>query len=195
MPFLCGSNRAASTTFAGALLLAATAAQAACPTAETVTAGYFLDGSSARSEIRHLDEHFVQAKTRYSDGVVQTDLFYDGIFAVSRVSQRGATMMHDADLEDWHLDLTAGATSSITYVPIVDSKPFPEATLDLEVKNSEVFKLGDCSYTVHVIAQTRTTGGKQRQYDMLYAPLLKFVIARRYPNGDLRAYRGIEVMQ
>lgn len=180
---------------AGLLVLASASAQAACPTAETIDQGFFLQGSTARSEVRHLGEHFVQARTRYPDGLVQTDLYHDGLFAVSRVSKRGAKMMYNADLSDWHLDLKTGATSRVTYVPIVDSKPLAETTLDLEVKGKEDFKLGDCRFTVYVISQTQTSGDRSRQYDQLYAPLLKFVIARRYPNGDVRAYRGIEAMR
>ena len=179
---------------AGLVFAIAGPARADCPTLETVDRGYFLQGSSARSEIRHLGDHFVQAKTRYSDGVVQTDLYYEGLFAVSRVSKRGAQMMYNARLEDWQLDLKPGAKASLSYTPIVDSEPLAETTLELEVKGSEVFKLGDCDLTVHVISQTRKRANSSRQFDQLYSPLLKFVIARRYPNGDTRAYRGVEVM-
>lgn len=188
------ANTAFPAAFAGLFVMAAASVQAACPTAETVGRGFFLEGSTARSEIRHMGDHFVQAKTRYSDGITQTDLYYEGLFAVSRVSQRGAKMMYNANLADWRLDLAEGATSSVTYVPIIDSKPLAETTLELEVKGREDFTLGDCSFTVHVISQTRKSGERSRQYDQLYAPLLKFVVARRYPNGDIRAYRGIEAM-
>ncbi len=184
----------ASAAAACLLFLAPTQVQAACPTAKTVAKGFFLQGGSAKSEVRHIGDHFVQVTTRYPDGVVQADLYYDGLFAVSRSSSRGSTMMFNAKLADWSLDLTEGATSTVSYIPIVDSEPHPEATLELEVKGTETLKLGDCSFDVQVISQTKKSGQRSRQFDQLYAPLLKFVIARRYPNGDVRAYRGIEVM-
>ena len=174
--------------------LAAGAAAAACPTEQTVGQGFFLKGNTAKTEVRHLDDHFVQARTRYPDGVVQTDLYYDGLLAVSRFSQRGANMMLGADLKDWRLELKKGAKASLTYIPVADSKPFAETTLELEVKGSETLKLGNCDFEVYVITQTSRTGKKERVYDQLFSALLKFVIARRYPNGDLRAYLGAEAM-
>jgi hypothetical protein len=126
--------------------------------------------------------------------VVQTDLYHDGLFAISRVSQRGATMMYQADLDSWRLEMKPGAKASVTYIPLVDSKPLPQTTVELEVKGSETLKLGNCSYTVFVISETQQSGENSRQYDQLYAPLLKFVVARRYPDGKTKAYRGIEVL-
>jgi hypothetical protein len=180
---------------AGSLALALPGlASAACPTAENVAQGFLLHGGSAASEVRHFGERFVQARTAYPDGVVQTDLYYDGIFAISRVSPRGAQMMYDANLSEWQLDLEDGATSSVTYIPIVDSKPLPETTLELQVKGRDEVRLGSCSYEVFVIAQTRKSGESSRAYDQLYSPLLKFVIARRYPDGLTKAYRGIDLL-
>ncbi len=176
------------------LIAAPTAAQAACPTQATVAKGFLLRGSTAETEVRHLGDHFVQARTRYPDGVVQTDLYFDGLLAVSRFSQRGANMMLGADLEAWELELKKGASASLTYIPVADSKPFPKTTLELEVKGSETLELGDCSFEVLVISQTRRSGQRVRAYDQLYSPLLRFVIARRYPDGETRAYLGAEAM-
>lgn len=169
-------------------------ATAACPTAENLDRGFAIDGGSATSEVHHIGDHFVQAETRYPDGIVQTDLYHDGLFAISRFSSRGALMMYQADLEGWSLEMKAGARSDISYIPLVDAKPLPETTIELEVKGREDFTLGGCSYEVVVIQQTRISGERTRQYDQLYSPLLKFVIARRYPDGETKSYRGISVL-
>ncbi|MGD1877168.1 MAG: hypothetical protein ACFB13_06670 [Kiloniellaceae bacterium] len=179
---------------AAACLLAPVVAAAACPSEANLDRGFAIDGGSAKSEVRHLGDHFVQATTRYPDGVVQTDLYHDGLFAISRVSARGATMMYQAGLEDWRLEMKPGAKASVTYIPLVDSKPLAQTTVELEVKGSETLQLGACSYTVFVISETRQSGQGTRQYDQLYAPLLKFVVARRYPDGETKAYRGVEVL-
>ena len=44
-------------------VLAASAADAACPTEETVSQSFFLKGNTAKTEVRHLDARFVQART------------------------------------------------------------------------------------------------------------------------------------
>lgn len=167
---------------------------ATCPSRDNLDRGFAIEGGSATSEVRHIGEHFVQAKTRYPDGIVQTDLYHDGLFAISRVSSRGAQMMYQADLGDWSLEMQPGAQSSIRYIPLVDAEPLPETTIELEVKGREDFALGGCSYEVVVISQTRISGKRTRQYDQLYSPLLKFVIARRYPDGETKSYRGISVL-
>jgi hypothetical protein len=169
-------------------------AMAACPSTDNLDRGFAIEGGSATSEVHHIGDHFVQAKTRYPDGIVQTDLYHDGLFAISRFSSRGASMMYQAGLDDWSLDMKPGAKSSLTYVPLVDAKPLPETTVELEVKGQENFTLGDCSYDVVVISQTRISGKTTRQYDQLYSPLLKFVIARRYPDGETKSYRGISAL-
>lgn len=177
-----------------ALGLTPAAAEAACPSAANIAKGFAIDGGSATSEVRHIGDHFVQAKTRYPDGVVQTDLYHDGLFAIARVSQRGATMMYQAGLEDWSLEMKPGAKGSVTYIPLVDAGPRAATTVTLEVKGKETLKIGACSFEVFVIAETLSSGQSSRQYDQLYAPLLKFVVARRYPDGETKAYRGIEAL-
>lgn len=179
---------------AAALGLAPQIAAATCPSGANLGKGFVIEGGAAKSEVRHLGDHFVQAKTRYSDGVVQTDLYHDGLFAISRFSPRGASMMYQAGLDDWKLEMKKGAKASVTYIPLVDSAPLPESTVELEVKGREDFTLGNCSYEVFVISETRKSGERNRQYDQLYSPLLKFVIARRYPDGETKAYRGIEAL-
>jgi len=182
-------------TLLGTLVgLAPAAALAACPTAENVAQGFAIDSGSAASEVHHIGEHFVQAKTRYSDGVTQTDLYHDGLLPIARVSQRGATMTYQAGLEDWSLEMKKGAKASVTYIPLVDGSPHAETTVNFEVKGSETLKLGDCSYEVFVISETRSSGQSSRQYDQLYSPLLKFVIARRYPDGETKAYRSVSTL-
>jgi len=177
-----------------ALGLVPAAALAACPSEATIAQGFAIDGGSATSEVRHIGDHFVQAKTRYPDGVVQTDLYHDGLFAIARVSQRGATMMYQAGLEDWSLEMKPGAKGSVTYIPLVDAGPRAETTITLEVKGKETLQIGACSFEVFVISETQGSGNSSRQYDQLYSPLLKFVIARRYPDGETKAYRGIATL-
>ena len=177
-----------------ALGLAPATAEAACPSEANIAQGFAIDGGSATSEVRHIGDHFVQAKTRYPDGVVQTDLYHDGLFAIARVSQRGATMMYQAGLQDWSLEMREGAKGSITYIPLVDAGPRAETTITLEVKGKETLTIGACSFEVFVIAETHGSGQNSQQYDQIYAPLLKFVIARRYPDGETKAYRGIEAL-
>ncbi len=177
-----------------ALGLAPAAAEAVCPSAANIAKGFAIDGGSATSEVRHIGDHFVQARTRYPDGVVQTDLYHDGLLAIARVSQRGATMMYQAGLEDWSLEMKPGAKGSVTYIPLVDAAPRAETTIALEVKGKETLQIGACSLEVFVIAETRSSGNSSRHYEQLYAPLLKFVVARRYPDGETKAYRGIEAL-
>ena len=167
---------------------------AACPSAANLAKGFVIEGGAAASEVRHIGAHFVQARTRYPDGVVQTDLYHDGLFAISRSSARGASMMYQANLDDWVLEMKPGAKASVSYIPLVDSGPLAPTTVELEVKGREDFTLGNCSYEVFVISETRKSGERNRQYDQLYSPLLKFVIARRYPDGETKAYRGIEAL-
>ncbi|GAB4373381.1 MAG: hypothetical protein Kow00114_35340 [Kiloniellaceae bacterium] len=186
--------RIAGLALATVLGLGAAAAEAACPSEANIAQGFAIDGGSATSEVRHIGAHFVQAKTRYPDGVVQTDLYHDGLFAIARVSQRGATMMYQAGLEDWTLEMKPGAKGSVTYIPLVDAGPRAATTITLEVKGQETLKIGGCSFEVFVIAETHSSGQNSRQYDQIYAPLLKFVIARRYPDGETKAYRGIEAL-
>lgn len=177
-----------------AVALTPQAAAAACPSAANLDKGFLIEGGAATSEVHHIGEHFVQSKTRYPDGLVQTDLYHDGLFAISRVSSRGANMMYQAGLENWTLQMEPGAKASVTYIPLVDAVPLAPTTVELEVKGREDFTLGNCRFEVYVIAETRTTGERSREYDQLYSPLLKFVIARRYPDGDTRAYRGIQAI-
>lgn len=182
--------KARSLAAAAALAVAPQAAAAACPSAANLAKGFVIEGAAA-SEVRHIGEHFVQVKTRYSDGVVQTDLYHDGLFAISRSSARGASMMYQANLDDWALEMKPGAKASVSYIPLVDSGPLAPTTIELEVKGREDFMLGDCRYEVYVISETRLSGERSRQYDQLYSPLLKFVIARRYPDGETKSYRRI----
>jgi len=179
---------------AAALAVAPQAAAAACPSAANLAKGFVIESGAAASEVRHIGAHFVQAKTRYSDGVMQTDLYHDGLFAISRSSARGASMMYQANLDDWALEMKPGAKASVSYIPLVDSGPLAPTTVELEVKGREDFMLGDCRYEVYVISETRLSGERSRQYDQLYAPLLKFVIARRYPDGETKSYRSIAAL-
>lgn len=169
-----------------------------CPTKETATAGFVLEGEGKRRiAVRAQPGPLVESALYDGDKKVETATYFEGYFPLEQMSDQVTFRLKPPGELGGFFPLKADAKISVVATPSLGGKPGKPWTVDLSVIGTGSHKIGDCSYPVWRIARKVTEEGGRVVDEAIdfFNDELRFVIGREVaaPDGKTRTQTYVRI--